>query len=124
MGTRTKPLAALGEAMQRWFSGVRTVTLDTADPPAAASVIDLRRYSGGWIKVAATIASTTIQWYGCDTEDGTYVPIYFGGAIVTTTLPGGTACMAEIPSACWQYHFLKPKSSADDGETIQVGLKT
>lgn len=111
-------------ALTRYSSRPITVTLDTATPPAAATAIDISGYSGGWVKVAATIASVTITWYGCDTATGTYVPIYFGGAVVTTTLPGGTACMAEIPAACWQYPFLKPQSNADDGETITVGLKS
>jgi hypothetical protein len=106
------------------FPTIINVTLDTATPPAAATAIDMREFAGGWVKVASTIASVTFSWYGCDTIDGTYVPVYFGGAAVTTTLPGGTACMAEIPAACWQYPFLKISSNADDGEAIVVGLKS
>lgn len=122
MGTRTKPLAALGEAMQRWFSGVRAVAVDNADI-ADSGVIDMRRYSGGWIEVPATLASTTLTWYHARTEDGTYVPVYFGGALVTTTLPGGTACCVEIPAACWDKFFLKALADSD-ADTVYVGLKT
>lgn len=115
----------MANTIVRDTSGPHTITLSTADPPAAGTLIVQRGYSGGWVKVSSDIASTTLTWYGCDTADGTFVPIYFGGAVVTTTLPGsGTACMAEIPSACWQYPFLKIKSSADNGETITVGFKS
>lgn len=106
-------------------STVVSVTLDTATPPVdATGTIDLRQFSGGVVKVASTIASVTFTWYGCDTSTGTYVPVYSGGAAVTTTLPGGAACSVEIPDACWAYPYLRISSNADDGESVTAMLKS
>ncbi len=109
---------------QRFSVVMSGVVLDTATPPAAATPIDMRSFAGGAVIVASTIASVTFTWYGCDNETGTYVPIYFGGAAVTTTLPGGTACAVEIPDACWAYPFVKISSNADDGESVTVVAKS
>lgn len=101
------------------------VALDTATPPVNATAIDYRHYAAGRVIAASTIASVTLTWYECDTEGGTYVPCYNGGAAVTSTLPGGatTAASCEIPASLAGSHWLKITSNADDTETVTVLLK-
>lgn len=106
--------------IERYAVVQEDVAIDTATPPVNATPIDFRAFSGGRVIVAATIASTTLTWYECDTRDGTYVPVYSGGAAVTSTLPGGVAASCEIPAACAPCAFLKISSNSDDTETVTV----
>ncbi len=119
----TKSIRALGEAMQRWWSDVVLSVAVSHSAIASSGAIDMRRYAGGWVEVPASLSSTSLAWYGCDEEDGTFLPIYYNGAAVTTTLPGGTACIVEIPAACWSQYFVKALANSDS-DTIRVGRKT
>lgn len=110
---------------QRFCSLASSVAVDTATPPVNATAIDFRGYAGGALLVASTIASVTFTYYGCDTIDGTYVPLYdSAGVALTTTLPGGAAAGGEIPAACFAWPYLKISSNADDAETVKVLLKS
>lgn len=119
-----KTVRALGEAIQRYWTPKYTVALDTAGPPVNATAIPYGRFSGGRVIVADTIASTTLTFWESDTENGTYVPCYSGGAQVTATLPGGVAASCEIPDGVSACAFLKIQSSADDAETVTIIRKS
>ncbi len=109
--------------MERKSVKLDNIALDTATPPVNASIIDYRGFAAGRVIVAATIASTTLTWYECDTPTGTFVPCYSGGNAVTSTLPGGAAASCEIPAALGGCSYLKITSNADDAETVTVVMK-
>lgn len=120
MSFKTKIKALIG-SVTRWFSAVQPIAIDNASL-ALSDVIDMRTFAGGWLEIPDTMAATALTWYHARTEGGTYVPVYFGGAAVTTTLPGSTACCVEIPAACWDKYFLKALSNSD-ADTVYVGKK-
>jgi len=114
---------------QRFSTIVKGVVLETtAGDIANATAVDFRNFAGGHIicPPASAIASTTFTFYGCDTSDGTFLPIYSsGGVAVAATGPGSsTDCMIELPAALFGVPFFKILSNADDTETVDIALKS
>lgn len=106
---------------------VRRTGIVICSTVATATGFRFSGFSGGMLKLPDTIASVTFTFHGCDTEDGTYVPLYsYTGVAITATGPGNTACMVEIPPACFGSPFLKIQCNGDaaGGESITVLLKS
>lgn len=121
MANASASVASQSVSIVRKAFSPQAVTIDTTI--ADSTTIDLRFAAGGVIK-CTSIASVTFTWYACDTDNGTFLPIYFGGAAVVTTVPGGTNCFVEIPDACWAYPYVRILPNADDAETVTVILKS
>lgn len=120
----TKPVRALGEALQRYWVPQPTVRLDTAGPPVDATAIPYGRFAAGRILCPDTIASVTLTFWECDTEDGDYYKCQSGGSDVTVTRTTAERNSCEIPAACAGCAFLKIQSNTDDAEAVTVLKKS
>lgn len=113
------------QRMQRFSWSNTGVVVDTTTI-ASSTAVDYRNAAGGCLVINGDFTTVTYTFYGCDTIDGTFLPLYTsGGVAVTATGPGGsTDCMIELPTALFGTPYFKILTNADDTETLTVVLKS
>jgi hypothetical protein len=95
-----------------WFlrkpSGVQTKVVHDS-VIATSEAVDLRSYAGGNVTVSAGI--TTLTFYGCQEESGTYLPILDqdGVAVILTV---ASTNISELPSSLYSFYFIKALGDA------------
>ena len=103
---------------------VKSLTVTAGTAIADSTVIDFRGFAGGVFLLTATGSPTTLTWYACDTEDGTFLPIYWTKdsteTAVTSAVTKNRAQM--IPAACFGASYLK--AASDAAATLKLTLKS
>ena len=84
-----------------------------SDVLANTPAIPFGGYSAAVLLLPASYASTSVEVYTSDSEDGTYTPLYAADGN-QVTLAVGASRAVTLPAACFACRFLKLKTSADD----------
>lgn len=82
-----------------------TVITATSSANGDTGMIPYGRFGGGCVMIAATNGCTQITWYGSVSSQVPALPIYEGGALVTTAVTVG---VHPIPDACFACNFVVP----------------